>query len=283
MKKSAQTQNDENDNDDFFSSGPSDSDDEMLDMNETEREERIKNLWMIMLNFLNMSNKTIKMYKEIFKDFVVYTDDDFTRQNEKQMIKMFGTINGLEYKEREVYTMKPKWYVILPTYKFNIVWNLVIMFLLIYIATVIPYRIAFIENTTLGWTVWDYITDALFIIDFAVNCITAYTKSDGTIETRVSRIIWNYFRGWMLLDFFACIPFQLVGSIIGANMKGYQRLARLPRLYKLIRILRILKLFKVIENNQKIKKFIDFFRKYSGIIRFLKIVCYSLMMIHWVA
>lgn len=88
----------------------------------------------------------------------------------------------------------------------------------------------------------------------------------------------------MFLDSLACIPFQLIGQIFGSNTgNSYSkllRLARLPRLYKLIRIFRVFKLFKILNSNKKVRKTMDFLKKYSGIIRFLKIMAYSFLMVH---
>jgi len=43
---------------------------------------------------------------------------------------MFGINEDLEYKEKELFTAVPKWYIILPSSKFSIVWNIIIMILL---------------------------------------------------------------------------------------------------------------------------------------------------------
>ena len=173
----------------MYTSGPSDFDDELYDMNEKEKEQRVKDLWMITFNLLNMASKSVKLYNEISKEFVVYTDGNFEKLTEKQMLKMFGTVEDLEYKEKDTYTAVPKWYIILPTSKFSIFWNLVIVLLLIYIATVLPYRIAFLEETSLGWLIWDYITDVIFLADLFITCFSAYHTSDGTVEVRFGKIV----------------------------------------------------------------------------------------------
>lgn len=143
------------------------------------------------------------------------------------------------------------------------------------------------EDTSIYWVIWDNFSDFLFFMDVIINCISSYEKEDGTLETRIGKIICNYAKGWMALDTMACIPFQYVGAILGSNMGGSYgkllRLARLPRLYKLIRIFRVFKFFKILKSHKKIKPILDLLRKYSGILRLLKTVMYSFLMIHFIS
>ena len=37
-----------------------------------------------------------------------------------------------------------------------------------------PYKLAFVDEDNLGWTVVDYIIDFLFLIDIIINFFTAY-------------------------------------------------------------------------------------------------------------
>ena len=111
---------------------------------------------------LKMASKSISYYKHITKDFIFYKDGDYSKLTPTQKEKMFGVLDELEYKEKDIYTAKPKWYIILPTSRFSIIWNMIIMFLLCYIATYLPYRIAFWDSTPIEWQVLDYMTDFLF-------------------------------------------------------------------------------------------------------------------------
>jgi uncharacterized membrane protein (DUF485 family) len=69
-----------------------------------------------------------------------------------------------------------------PDKKPKSIWNLVLIFLLLYTATVMPYRIAFIE-ASFGepWWYVSITVDILFGIDFFVNCFSAYYNSDGLL------------------------------------------------------------------------------------------------------
>ena len=55
------------------------------------------------------------------------------------------------------------------------VWNIILMLLLLYTATIMPYKIAFIEVEPMSnWFFVDIIIDALFFTDFVINCFSAY-------------------------------------------------------------------------------------------------------------
>lgn len=62
------------------------------------------------------------------------------------------------------------------------VWNVILTMLLIYTATVMPYRMAFIESVMWDdWFIAELIIDILFFTDFIVNCLSAYYNSDGVL------------------------------------------------------------------------------------------------------
>ena len=89
------------------------------------------------------------------------------------------------------------------------VWNLIVFFLLMYTATLVPYRTIFIDNeekfTFLFF--FDMLVDILYSIDLVLNFFMAYEDADKKLETRLKKIANNYLRSWFFLDFLSCIPF----------------------------------------------------------------------------
>jgi len=255
---------------------------------EKQKLDHVKKLWKFNINLLVVAHKTVRMYQEVSKDFVIYTDGDFEKCTKSQRKRMFGTVEDVEYKERPKFSATPKWFILIPGRRFFLIWNIIIICLLSYIATILPYRIAFMENQdSLPWTIWDYISDFIFLLDVFFNCITAYERPDESLEVRPGKILGAYAKGWLALDLFACIPFQLIGIIFGINFGGSSgkllRLARLPRLYKLIKIFRVFKIVKMLQTNEKIRTIINFLQRYSGILRLLKSIMYAFLMIHLIA
>ena len=62
----------------------------------------------------------------------------------------------------------------MPDSRFKLVWNIVMIFLLVYVATYVPYKIAFVDNTTTGGLVFDIIIDCLFLSDIIITFFSAY-------------------------------------------------------------------------------------------------------------
>ena len=98
-------------------------------------------------------------------------------------------------------------FILLPENKFKMFWNFVIMFLLLYTATFVPYRTAFIDDVSESLTDFEWCVDALFIFDLIINFTSAYEDRDKNIEVRLKLIAINYIKSWFLLDVAACIPF----------------------------------------------------------------------------
>ena len=131
------------------------------------------------------------------------------------------------------------------------VWNIVMIFLISYTATVMPYRQAFSDDYVDHpfFDALDLVIDILFWIDIVINFISAYEKYEGVYEYRLKKIAKNYLLGYFALDFVATFPFGSVLSAGGEGEEGsgtrgntYLRLIRLNRFYKLLRILRLAKM-----------------------------------------
>ena len=129
-------------------------------------------------------------------------------------ILIFGTTRNIDYdpsqKERDAYKKRLA-FIILPDSKFRGFWNIIIMILLIYTATFLPIRTAFIDVDPPGLFELEIIIDVLFFMDVYINFCSAYIdKNTGFIEAGFKNIAKNYCTSWFLFDITACIPFQLI-------------------------------------------------------------------------
>ena len=79
-----------------------------------------------------------------------------------------------------------------PVSLFHGIWNFWIVFLLIWIGTVVPYRLSFVSDAELEkmdfFHIMDSGTDISFALDIMINFITAYENADGIIEYRLGKI-----------------------------------------------------------------------------------------------
>ena len=73
----------------------------------------------------------------------------------------------------------------MPLSNFKLFWNVVIIILLLYSATFMPYQICFIDEPSKGAMLFfEYFIDFLFALDIIFNFISAYERPDGIIEVR---------------------------------------------------------------------------------------------------
>jgi hypothetical protein len=114
--------------------------------------------------------------------------------------------------QAEIQRKSKKSYLFSPEGKFKQVWNLALMFFLFYTATLMPFKLALIEDEQFGFGWWfDNVVDMFFICDILVNLNSSYyDEDDNVLVTRRSLIIWNYLKFWLPIDFFASIPMNLV-------------------------------------------------------------------------
>jgi hypothetical protein len=75
--------------------------------------------------------------------------------------------------------------------------------ILIYTATVTPFKVCFLEDEPIHFVVLDFIIDFLFALDIAITCFLAYFDKNNKLVVDKKKIFLNYLTGWMLLDLFA--------------------------------------------------------------------------------
>lgn len=124
---------------------------------------------------------------------------------------IFGTTKNINFdpneNERYAYKRRAR-LIILPESRLMRSWNIIIMLLLIYTATFLPLRTAFMDVDPPGLFESELFIDALFFCDVYMNFVTAYVdKNTGFIEVSFKKIAYNYMTTWFLLDITACIPF----------------------------------------------------------------------------
>ena len=89
-------------------------------------------------------------------------------------------------------------------------WNAWVSLLLLYTAAMVPIKVSFWDKETLGWIIFDTITDCFFLTDLVLMFFQAYERKDGTFETRHKKIAWKYLKMWFWIDMFSSLPFQLL-------------------------------------------------------------------------
>ena len=141
--------------------------------------------------------------------------------------------------------------LISPNNAFKQAWSCLIICLLAYTATIMPFRFAFYDVIFWdGWTVWELLLDFLFLCDIGVNFFSIYVQASGAIVTSRRIIARRYLRTWFALDLIASIPYTLLDLWVfnqdstQPRLNSFIRILRLPRMYKLLRLVRVMKSLK---------------------------------------
>jgi len=118
----------------------------------------------------------------------------------------------LQSKKTEIVEHERCNFFIHPDSKFKKGWSFILIFLLLYVATVMPFNIAFVDNEDAGisWEIIELCIDFCFLFDVAVNCISGYYDEDGKLVKNNKRIFCSYVKSWMVIDLLASFPFNLI-------------------------------------------------------------------------
>ena len=81
--------------------------------------------------------------------------------------------------------------IIHPQGLFRSWWDVVSIFLICYIALVLPFRLAFEKESQFGFILMDLFIDLFFIVDFFLNTVTAYVD-DGHLIMSHAQIFKHY-------------------------------------------------------------------------------------------
>ena len=75
--------------------------------------------------------------------------------------------------------------------------------LLLITAIVTPYRISFVDTSSLLWDLIDYTFDLLFGVDIIVSFLSAYVDEKNKVVTDWKMIWTQYIKGWLFIDLIA--------------------------------------------------------------------------------
>lgn len=107
--------------------------------------------------------------------------------------------------------------IIHPQAPWKTIWNIVMLFLIIFLSITVPYRIPFEDVTPPEWLYLDIVIDFLFIIDVGMNFFTAIEDDNGELVTSHKKISLSYAKSWFLIDVMSSIPISLIQKLSTPN------------------------------------------------------------------
>jgi hypothetical protein len=141
-----------------------------------------------------------------------------------------------------------------PGDRVKVAWDAVVMLLVLYTATVVPYVVCFYDEAPQHHVVLDAIVDVCFFIDIILNFFTAIDVGNGVYETDKRIIAKTYLKGWFLIDVVTTVPYQLLekltpndtdpGGVANAKLLRIGRVSRLHRLLRLLKLFQVMRVFR---------------------------------------
>lgn len=143
-----------------------------------------------------------------------------------------------------------------PDSNFKTTWDLMGLFLILYEAFVIPYRVTFNMLSAGFLMLFEIYIDTFFIIDVFINLYTGYYKK-GSLVMKRRHIMCRYLKTWFVIDLLASIPFAWFISdddiynedgelmVTDALVHHTSQLLRLLKIVRFMRIIRMIRLFKL--------------------------------------
>jgi len=129
------------------------------------------------------------------------------------------SVNELEHAHPSTWPdyVRNTW-LLLPNSTFLRSWHLFVVVLLIWSATLIPFRIGFYPEESLtvdAWTVSEIAVDIFFMIDIVVNFCSAY-EYDNQIVVDWQQVALNYLMSYFWIDLAGSLPLSLIAPSTGS-------------------------------------------------------------------
>jgi len=93
----------------------------------------------------------------------------------------------------------------MPDNKYKKIWDLLIVYHLLYTAFLVPYQVVFVNETSDFSFIYSIWMDGCFLIDIVLTFFTALLEDHQMITDHKS-IASHYLTGWFFIDFFTSLP-----------------------------------------------------------------------------
>lgn len=210
---------------------------------------------------------------------------DLSTRNRQSVKKFLYPMDYVEDDKNIQDEEKVNFPILHPKGKIIAIWSPLSIILLIYTATIMPFRLVFYDNDNDFWNAIELLVDCGFWIDLAINMLSSYYDENGTLVKDHKLIIKQYLKSWFLLDLLACLPIdEILNALEGFNENNIDsnkiqlvRLSKLPRIYSIIKIAKVFKIFRIISEKNTL---FDYFDINSGIMRLISLLITVLLVVH---
>ncbi|KAL9330886.1 hypothetical protein ACSQ67_000496 [Phaseolus vulgaris] len=116
------------------------------------------------------------------------------------------------------------------------IWTKFLLILVFYTAWICPFEFGFLEKSKGALAVTDNVVNGFFAIDIVLTFFVAYLdKSTYLLVDNYKLIALRYAKSWLILDVIACVPYEVVRSLLPPPLQFYSYL-NILRLWRLHRV-----------------------------------------------
>jgi len=233
------------------------------------------------------------------KQFDVTQLDDFL-EKEDHGFTLFGDYDDDEdeiaqttkYEDDDEYRSI---FVMHPTTKLRQYWDFLQVFLLLYIAITVPYRLGFSEPSYGAWYVADFFVDIYFYVDMVFNFFTAYWETstdddDFHYVTNLWKIQKHYLKGWFTLDAISLLPIDYIArSIDGTSACSWESesacgaAATTTKVPEGLRLLKMLRLLRVVRTTRILERYQETLMRVYKLVTIGRLLALLVLLSHWMA
>ena len=99
----------------------------------------------------------------------------------------------------------------MPNTSWKVIWDFFIVFLLLVVSILVPYRLAFYPKDSQDWLIVYSVIDSCFLIDMILTFFTATVDpANQMVVTDKKEIAKNYLKFWFWIDLFSIFPLDLL-------------------------------------------------------------------------
>lgn len=136
-------------------------------------------------------------------------------------------------------------------------WDLVMIFLLIFVSVVTPFEVGFVTGGMHMLFYVNCVIDLFFVADMLMQFYLAFEEEGQAavrLVTDLRRIRMRYLRGWFIIDFISIIPFDAISQVMVVmdrqdkpereSSGPFSSQMRVVRLIRVARLLKLARLFR---------------------------------------
>lgn len=143
--------------------------------------------------------------------------------------------------------------VLNPNWWGRLLWDLFVIGLVVSDSMVLPFQLAYKDDTDMFDVAWLWTTTVFFAADIALSFLTAYVAGgdehgarQGALITNKRRIAHNYFLTWFVIDVISTIPWGVFfAEFFGVGASNAGQVAKSTKLMKFLRFLRLVRMARL--------------------------------------